>query len=52
MDRLGELREAARKAEAARDQAEHRMRQSRDEMLKAEGQIRLLRDLLLNGPSL
>ena len=52
VDRLGELREAARKAEAARDQAEHRMRQSRDEMLKAEGQIRLLRDLLLNGPSL
>lgn len=51
-EKLGEAQEAARKAETARDQAEQRMRQSRDEMLKAEGQIRLLRDLLLNGTEL
>lgn len=36
----------------AQSEHDHRLRQSREEMLKAEGQIRLLRDLLLNGPDL
>lgn len=37
-------------AEAGDESRDHRIRQAREEMLKAEGQIRLLRDLLLNGP--
>lgn len=36
----------------ARQEAERRLCQARDEILKAEGQIRLLRDILVNGPGL
>ena len=56
INKLVKERDAAR-AQADRkteDQAEtqHRLQQYRDEMMQAEGQLRLLRDLLLNGSDL
>lgn len=58
-DRIGALsaaREAMHKeAEAARQaqtSTEHRLAQAREEMQRADGQIGLIRDLLLHGPGL
>ena len=49
---LSAARQAGDKAEEARRTAEHRLGQAREEMLKADGQIGLIRDLLLHGPGL
>ncbi len=51
----GELAAAQKGSEQSREAragAEHRLAQAREEMLKAEGQINLIRDLLLQGPVL
>ena len=47
-----ELDNARGEAKAAQGAAETRLLRSREEMLKAEGQIRLIRDLLLSRPGL
>ena len=49
---LEAARKDSQKAGEARNTAEHRLAQAREEMLKAEGQISLIRDLLLHGPGL
>lgn len=47
-----ELRAELAAAQAAPANTEQQLRQCREEMLKAEGQIGLIRDLLLRGPEL
>lgn len=49
---LKEARADGKQAGERGKQAEHRLGQARDEMLKAEGQINLIRDLLLHGAHL
>ena len=44
-----EIRKLQDELKAARDMSRYRMAQSREELLKAEGQILLLRDLLIDG---